>query len=77
MRSAAAPLPCAASDLTKITEVIADYASPNHVKQKLSEITAAAQGLIDLPHRDTRRDHILPCSAHRSLDRNSERRLHR
>lgn len=52
--------PSVAADLTNITEMIADYAGPNIAKRKLSEIAAAAQGLIDLPHRGNRRDHIVP-----------------
>nr|WP_217351934.1 type II toxin-antitoxin system RelE/ParE family toxin [Ruegeria sp. HKCCD8929] len=43
-----------------ISELIEDYAGLQVARRKLEEIAAVAQSLRKLPHRGTRRDHILP-----------------
>jgi len=52
--------PSVADDLLTISELIEDYAGPRVARRKLAEIAETAQSLRSLPHRGTRRDHILP-----------------
>ena len=52
--------PAVAGDLSAIVDLIADYAGPQVARRKLAEIETAVLGLADLPHRGSRRDHILP-----------------
>lgn len=52
--------PAVADDLSLIAELISDYAGTRAARRKLDEIARVAQGLQDLPHKGSRRDHILP-----------------
>jgi plasmid stabilization system protein ParE len=52
--------PLVADDLLTISELIEDYAGSQIARRKLAEIAEVAQSLRSLPHRGTRRDHILP-----------------
>lgn len=52
--------PLVADDLMAISELIEDYAGPQVARRKLAEIAEATQSLRSLPHRGTKRDHILP-----------------
>lgn len=52
--------PSVADDLIAIAELIEDYAGPQVARRKLVEIAEVAQSLSALPHRGTKRDHILP-----------------
>ncbi len=52
--------PSVADDLLTISDLIEDYAGPQIARRKLTEIADVAQSLRTLPHRGTKRDHILP-----------------
>lgn len=51
--------PAVRSDLVAIHAMLAEYAGTEVAARKLAEIEAAARGLAELPHRGSRRDHIL------------------
>ncbi|WP_170423996.1 type II toxin-antitoxin system RelE/ParE family toxin [Ruegeria arenilitoris] len=52
--------PSVADDLLTISDLIEDYAGAQVARRKLAEIAEVALGLRALPHRGSRRDHILP-----------------
>ncbi|WP_299083307.1 type II toxin-antitoxin system RelE/ParE family toxin [uncultured Ruegeria sp.] len=52
--------PSVANDLLVISELVQDYAGPQTARRKLAEIAEVARSLRTLPHRGTKRDHILP-----------------
>ena len=52
--------PSVANDLLTISNLIEDYAGLRVARRKLAEIAEVALSLRALPHRGTRRDHILP-----------------
>lgn len=52
--------PAVSEDLNRIVEMITDYAGPRVARRKLDEIARVAQGLKTLPHKGSRRDHVLP-----------------